>query len=145
MRSFLENSKAVRLMSSVSGGTNTQTSAILDTAGFDSATVISMFGGITAGATATMTITQSDNTSSGFATLTGAEASLGGDDDEKMLAIEIYRPTKRYLKAVITILAQNAEVDGVLGILRDPQLIPFAAQHTSVADYAFTASPDETT
>jgi hypothetical protein len=145
MRNFLENEKTIRVMSSATGGTGTTASSIVDMVGFDSAAFIALAGAVTSSGTITMTVQGNDSTSTaGFADLEGANAQLGSDDDEGLLIVEVYRPAKRYLRAVVNCETANGEVDGILCLQRDPKLIPFGGQDDSVVDSAFVSSPDET-
>jgi len=145
MKSFKENEKLMRIASKAAAATNVVTSDIVDTDGFDSVILFAALGAITTTGSMTMTIEQNTaNSTTGMAALSGAEASADDADDERMVAIEIYRPRERYVQAVCTPGTDaNCEIDGVFAILRDPVRVPVTQSTSHVADFTILSAPAE--
>ena len=145
MRSFKENEQLERIMNGVAAGQAANNSDVLDTRGFDSVTIVALIGAVTATGTVTMKIQQGTESGGGdMADLEGTSVALTASDDDKMLAVEIYRPQERYLRAVVTTATADGVIDGVIAILRDPHKIP-VTQGSDVAAFELHAAPDEGT
>lgn len=81
-----------------------------------------------------------------MAALTGASAtatSANNDDlNDKLLVVDVYRPTERYVQAVRTSSAANIAYGNVIAILYGARELP-TAEDTSILDAAVVASPAE--
>jgi len=145
MHSFKEHERLERIMSSVAAGTDTNESDVLDTRGFDSVTIIAVIGTVEATGTVELKVQQGALANgSDMEDLLGTAVSLAAGDDEDLLAVEIYRPRERYVRAVVTTAVANGEIDGVLAVLRDPHYVP-VTQSADVIAFELHGSPAEGT
>ncbi len=145
MRSFKENEQLERIMNGVASGIGANNSDVLDTRGFDSVTIIALIGTVAVTGTVTMKIQQgAESDASDMADLTGTSVVLTDTDDNKMLAVELYRPRERYVRAVVTTVTAAGVIDGVVAVLRDPHQIP-VTQGSDVAAFELHAAPAEGT
>ncbi len=143
MRSFKENEKVERIATPAASAQATVTTDVVDTQGFDSVVLTALLGTIAATGTVVATAQQGDESNgSDMASLSGATASADASDDNKLLSIELYRPTKRYVRLSIARGTANSAVDGAIAILRDPQDMP-VTRSSDEADYTFLAAPAE--
>ncbi len=102
------------------GTTDTLTSDVLDTLGYDGVLFRVGFGAIAATGTATFKVQQCDTSGGSYADLTGTSSAATGTSDDLVIECEIVRPQERYLKTVITRATDNAAIDFVEAILFNP-------------------------
>lgn len=96
---------------------------------------------------ATLTVEQNTaDSDSGMAALSGGAATKtsAADDDlnDKLLIVDVYRPTERYVQAVITSTVANIAFGNTLAILYGPRKKP-VSDHSSVLDAEEIAGPAE--
>jgi hypothetical protein len=118
-------------------------STIIDIAEFEGALFMVPIEDSANGGTATLTVEQNDvNSGVGMAALAGAEASLtsAADDDlnGQMLAVDIYRPSGRYLRVNRASAGANIAFGAVTVILYGPRKMPVS----EAAGLTVVASPD---
>lgn len=115
-----------RVLAGVAAGTSDQTSAAVDSAGFDEITFMAAFGALTAGQVTSIKLQQSDDdgATDSYGDIEGTKSSLLADTDgDKMLLVTI-RPVKRYLKCIIDRGTQNAVIDGIWAFKRNARGVP---------------------
>lgn len=120
MLGLLKNTKIVRHNNGAAAGTTTITpSAGVDMQGFNSATFLVLLGALTDTTVPSIKIQQSDDdgVADGYSDLEGTAFAVTDADDNKVIAVEIIRPTKRYLKLILARATANAVLDGILCIL----------------------------
>lgn len=137
MGDLLTGNKIIRHSNAVAVGTSTVTpSAGIDTAGYDSCTFLALLGAITDG-TPSIKVQQSDDdgVADTYDDLLGTSVPVGAvTDDNKMLAVEIVEPKKRYLKCLLVRGgATGTVVDGIVAILGRPHAEPTALDTTLFA------------
>lgn len=139
--------KTIRVMNGVAAGTTDQTSAAIDTAGFDGVKFYTMFGTITSGAVTSVKVQQSsdDGGSDAYADLAGTSITVADDDDNQVVVHDIYRPRERYLKAVVDRGTQDAVIDGILAVLYCANKQPTTDDSTTVVGRETHTSPAEGT
>lgn len=127
--------KTTRIMNAVAAGSTDQTSSVVDMAGFDGCRFIALFGALTTNQVTALRIQESDNSNGSPATdVTGAVTSALADaDGNKMLIVDVQRPTKRYLIAVVDRATANAVIDGVVAEQYRARTVP-TTQPTSVKE-----------
>jgi len=114
MEGFSQNAKMTRVMSAVAAGVTTQTSAVIDMQGFEGVQFTVLFGAITAGAVTGVKL-QQGNASDGSdaADLAGTNIVVPVTSNSAVFT-DLWKPTKRYVRVVITRTIQNAVIDGVI-------------------------------
>lgn len=120
MLGLLKNTKIVRHNNGAAAGTTTITpSAGVDMQGFNSAMFLVLLGALTDTTVPSIKIQQSDDdgVADGYSDLEGTAFAVTDADDNKVIAVEIIRPTKRYLKLILARATANAVLDGILCIL----------------------------
>lgn len=120
MREFLSNAVAFsRVQNGLADGQTDPASSSVDMAGFDGVLFVGLVGAITGAGTVTLAAEQSsdDGVADGFSALTGASAQASTNaDDNKLLIVDVYQPTKRYVRTQLTRATANSVYDGTLAI-----------------------------
>ncbi|MEM8682883.1 MAG: hypothetical protein AAGF72_05585 [Pseudomonadota bacterium] len=142
---FLANQLLARVEPSAPAGQTTLISDVVDMLGFDGVTFVAMLGDVTSGSTLTLQAQQGDEADGSDATdVPTAAASFVADisdADNGLLAVEVFRPTKRYLRTTLSRESQNAVVDGILAVRSQSNEAP-VLQAPSVIATSFALSPD---
>ena len=112
--------------------------------GFDAVTFIALLGDVLDTAVLTLQAQQGDQSDGSDATnLAGVLATFTADAtsaDNNMLAVEIARPTKRYVRVTLARATANAAVDGIVAVQSSPAEAP-VVQDASVLATDFALSP----
>lgn len=138
--------KVVRVSSAVAAGTTDVTCDTVDMQGFGGIRFIAGFGTITANAVTSMKVQQGAlSAMTDAADLEGTSVSIDDDEDNMLLISDIYRPTERYVRAIIDRGTANAVVDFVIAELYEPLNQPVTHDATTVADSESHVSPAEGT
>jgi hypothetical protein len=120
-------------MNAVAAGTSTpNNSTVVDTMGFEGCRFIFLLG-----ATVATGVPQCKIQEGAAANLSDAADLLGSGylnvpstDDNKITIIEVYRPRKRYLRAVVIRGTANTTIDGVIAELYEGDTLPKAVDAT---------------
>ena len=106
-------------------GTSTLTSDTVDLAGWTGCLFIAKLGDVTSGSVLGLAIHDSEDDTN-YDDLEGPLAFTAGasDADNKFLVLDVVRPEKRYLRAVLTRGSQNAVVEGIWAIKYGPLSTP---------------------
>ena len=117
---FTEDNKIVIASTTTAGaaGVTAITSSAIDMAGFDGCCFIVPLGAIVGGAVTSLKLQQSsdDAATDDYSDVTGTSITIADDDDNKLKYLDVFRPTKQYLKLVISRATQNATVGGIVAI-----------------------------
>ena len=135
--------KVIRVKNAVAAGTSNQTTTAVDTAGYQGCRFIAAFGTITATAVTSVKVTQADDAgiSVNAEDLAGSGISLTpSTDDNKVVIVDVYRPSRRYLQLSILRGTANAVIDGVVAELYEGRLYPIAKDAT-IKGQVLLASP----
>lgn len=119
---LVQRTKIVRCMNGqVAGTSDTLSGSIIDLAGFDGVMFIALAGDLTITAVLTLQAQQNAvNSATGMATLanvasvTAVSATV---QDNSALALDVFRPTERFLRPQLVRATANAVIDGVIAIL----------------------------
>ena len=139
MHNLLAASAADYAGVAVAAASNTDSnSSIFDMAGFDGIMFLTTITDCVSGGVATLTLEGNTvNSDSGMATITGAVAtatSAGNDDmNGKLLIVDCYRPSKRYVQGVRTSATQNIAFGEILAIRYRAHSQPVSQSSTTVA------------
>ena len=141
---FLTNSKLTRVEPAAAAGQTLLTSSVIDMKSFDGVTFIAFLGDVLDTAVLTLQAQQGDQSDGSDATnLAGVLATFTADAtsaDNNMLALEVARPTKRFLRVTLTRATANAAVDGIVAVQSNPAEAP-VVQDASVLATKFALSP----
>lgn len=146
---LLDEVKISRIMNAVAAGTSDQTSSAIDMAGFDGVLIVAAVGALTATQVTSLKAQQSsdDGGSDAYGDLAGTSVGpLADTDGNKMLVLDLFRPEKRYVKAIVDRGTANAVIDGVFAIQYTARSLPVA--QATAAGVAFSekhATPAEGT
>ena len=127
MLGLLNNTKIVRHNAGAAAGTTTITpTAGIDMQGYNSALFLVLLGAITATGVPAIKVQQSsdDGVADGFSDLESSAYAVTDADDDKIIAVEILRPTKRYLKLILARATANCVLDGIVAMLGNPTSVP---------------------
>lgn len=119
MRHNLTSSvKTVRVMNAVAAGTTVQNSTGVDMTGYEAVRFVALLGALTATQVTNLGIQESDDNATWGATIAATQTANAADaDGNKLLITDLFRPTKRYVRAVVSRGTANAVIDGVLAEL----------------------------
>src|SRR4051794_10485321 len=112
-----ENVRISRLKNAVAAGTSNQTGTTVDMAadgGYDGCLFLALLGTLTASQVTQMKLTQSsdDGVADGYSDIAGSKTDAMADaDSNKLIAIDIKRPTKQYLQPILMRATANAVLD----------------------------------
>lgn len=136
-----------RVLNAVAAGTSVQTSSAVDMQGFDGCLFILAVGALTEDQVTSLKAQQSsdDGVVDGYSDLAGTLVGpLDDADGNKLLVLDVFRPEKRYLKAVVNRSTANAVIDGVIAIKYSARSLP-TSQGASVAAAEAHVTPAEGT
>ena len=139
--------KTTRVMNAVAAGVSDQNSSSVNMANFESVLFVAALGTLTAGQVTNMKAQQSDDDGVGDAwsdllgTLTAA---MDDGDSDKLIQLDIVKPRKQYVRAVLVRATQNAVIDGIVAYQYGPLKLP-TTHDSSVQDTETHISPAEGT
>ena len=142
-----KNMKTTRVMNAVAAGVSDQNSSSVNMANFESVLFVAALGTLTAGQVTNMKAQQSDDDGVGDAwsdllgTLTAA---MDDGDSDKLIQLDIVKPRKQYVRAVLVRATQNAVIDGIVAYQYGPLKLP-TTHDSSVQDTETHISPAEGT
>lgn len=126
-------------------GITAKTTNVIDMQGFAGVMFVAVLGTVTQGSQVTLQA-QEDivNPMTNAKNLDGAAANFtaGAADSNKALLVDVYRPKSRYLQAVLTPAAQNAEIGAVIAVQYQSSAKPTTIDASVIAS-ALAVSPDE--
>lgn len=127
-------------------GTADRNGATLDMQGYEGVIMLVKFATIAAGATTSIKAQQ--DTASGMGTaadLEGTGISVAADDDDQIFAIDIYRPTERYVRLVVDKDTSNATAESAVYIQYGAKKVPIENNVTDEMTCETHVSPAEGT
>lgn len=127
MRSITKEAKWGVAAAYASGTATVKASATgIDCTGYESIAFVLSLATIASGATTSFKLQQSDTAvdDAGFVDITNATATTIADDDDDQLRIVEVRPTKKYVRALLTKDASNAVGATVLYVLFNGDDVP---------------------
>lgn len=136
MQTLLKDAKVTRVKNAAVAGTTDLDSDRVDMSGFDSVMFIWSLGDVTSGSVlqAIAKSNAADSTSSSTTEKSGTSITAGASDyDNKLLIVDLHRPTLRYAYSTLVIDTQNAVVDGCIAIQYNSKSMP-VTQGSTVGD-----------
>lgn len=139
MRELLGNVKITRVMLNGAGTASaspTKADVILDMAGFHSVLFLAVMADVVNLSVVSLRAAQSNTNSTGtMALLTGSAGGTAGTStyDDKIIALELVKPTKRYIEAQMFHVTQDAPFDCVIAIQYGARTAPTTHDSTVVA------------
>lgn len=143
-----KNVKITRVLNATAAGTDdTLTSSAIDMQGFDTCLFLAAFGTLTASAVTSIKVQQSDDdgVADGYSDLTGTSVAITDDRDNDCIWVEVTRPSKRYLKLIVTRATANAVVDGVFAFQGAAETVPVTHDTATIYAGEVHVSPEEGT
>lgn len=138
-QNLLKNVEIVRVANRGAGAASATPTkgTIIDMQGFDGVLFVAAFDNVLDTSAIALKIAGADTNSSGaMALLTGAEAGATADAtsaDNKLLAVDVYKPSNRYLEAQVFHVTANAPFDGVFAIKYRGRQMPVTQGSTVLA------------
>lgn len=146
MNPTLLNDVAIdRILVDTAAGQAATASDILDMAGFEGVLLIAKLGDVTDTSVVTLQAQQNTaNSGTGMATLSGSVTYTAGasDADNDLLVLDVYRPSERYVRALLTSATANAVKNGVIAIRYGARKVP-VTQGSTVLSSATLIEPAE--
>lgn len=138
--------KTQRLSNAVAAGVTTIDSAVIDTQGANGARFETLFGAIVAGAVTSVKIQQGTLADgSDMADLAGTSITVADTASNKIVVHEIVKPGERYLRVRVLRATMNSTVDGIVGTLVNPRILPTTDDSATVITREIHVSPAEGT
>lgn len=137
-----------RVMNAVAAGTSTQNGTGVDVQGYEGVAFVAAFGALTATQTTSLKAQQSsdDGSTDTYDDLAGSSSgNLADSDGNKLLATEIFKPLKRYVRPVVVRGTANAVIDGVFALLYRAEKTPVPTHSTMAKTPEIFNSPAEGT
>lgn len=127
-----QNVKIDRVANAAAAAQTAVTSSVIDMAGYDGVAFFALLGDVAA--TSVLTLTAKENTANSTTTptptaITGGASTFtaaASDADNKVLGVDVVRPTKRYVFAVLTRTTADAVVDGILAVRYRGKSLPIS-------------------
>lgn len=136
--------KMTRVMNSVAAGVTNQTSTTIDMQGFEGVQFLTSLGAITAGAITGVKIQQGNMADGSDAQdLAGTNISVPDTSSNKSVISDLFKPTKRYVRVVVTRATQNSVIDGVVAQQYGGRIFPTVNDAATVTGYKYLVSPIE--
>lgn len=138
-----KNCEIVRIENAVVAGTTGIVSDAVDMSGYDGVVFIYGVGTLTATQVTKLTAAQCDTSGGSYVALAAAvTAAMADGDSNKLLILDVYRPTKRFVQATLSRATANAVLDFGIAIKYRGSKSP-VAQGSTVSVSALVASPAE--
>jgi len=147
MQNLSKSIKITRVSASAAAGTSDVTGSVLDMQGFDGVLFIASFGTLTATQVTSLKAQQgSQSDGSDMADLEGSKVGpLADGDGGKCLVLDLFRPGKRYVRAVVDRGTANAVVDDVIAVQYCGTKAPTTHDAATIAAAELHVSPAEGT
>jgi hypothetical protein len=147
MSQISNTTKIVRVMNAVAAGTSVQTSSAVDMAGFEGVRFIVSLGVGSASSVGQVKASQSTTSGGSYSDIAGSlgTAFTPTTDDNKVWVLDIYRPTKRFVKCIVNRAAGNTVIDTVTAELYEPRNFPTVDDATTVLGHKQLVAPIEGT
>lgn len=132
---FLKQFNIIKVSNGATAGTTEVDSSIIDMAGWDGVVFVADLGTVTDGSVMTLTPQQNTaNSTSGMAAITGtAPTFTAATSSNKAMAVDVYRPLQRYLRAAFTRTTQNAVVNTIIAIQYKAKFQPITLDASVIA------------
>lgn len=139
--------KLQRVLNAVAAGTSVQTSSAVDLAGFEGVRFIVSLGVGSASSVGQVKASQCATSGGSYADILGSlgTAFTATTDDNKVWVLDIYRPTKRFVKCIVNRATGNTVIDGVVAELYGPRTQATTDDSATVLGHKQLVSPAEGT
>lgn len=133
MRNFLASNRVERCMNAQAAGVTTLNGSAVANEGARSVTYQVALGAVVDGTASSVKLQQGELAdSSDMADVSGATYTIVNDDDNKVVTLELIKPTKAYSRVVVVRATQNVTVDGAIAILNHERINPVSQPTTTV-------------
>lgn len=135
INNLLANVETIRVANSASAAQTAVESSAVDTAGVIGVRFTAALGDVTSGSVLGLKAQFRDSDNDSWEDVEGALAYTAGasDADHKVLILDIVRPEKRYVRAVLSRGTANAVVDGIFADVYGPKETPVTQGATVLA------------
>lgn len=142
MNNLLNNVEFVVVEAAASAAQTELVTDTIDLAGWTGVVFVAHLGDVTTGSVLGLAAYDSDESNANFDDLDDPLAFTAGasDADNKLLILDVCRPTRRYVRASLTRTTANAVVGGIVAIKYGPLNAP-VTQGDTVLDSATLANP----
>lgn len=134
LASILKDCKITRVENAVAAGTTEQISDTVDMSGYDSVCFVQLLGDVDNTSVVTLTVKSNatDITTGGTTEKAGtATTATATSADNKLIVVDVLRPSQRYVFASLTRATANAVLDGLIAIQYGTKSLP-VTQGTTV-------------
>ncbi len=135
---LLKNCKMTVVEAAATAGTSTLTTDVLDMTGYEGVMFIALTGDVTDTSVLTLTVKANSANSTSSPTPVTQKASdaftaSATSADSKVIAVDVYKPTLRYVFAELTRATANAVIGGIIAIQYEPNYKPTSQDATVIA------------
>lgn len=145
--SILKDAEIAVVEAPAAAGTSALTSDAIDMANAEAVTCLWGIGTITSGAVTSLKAQQSsdDGSTDAYSDLEGSSITIADTQSDKVAVLEIRKPTKRYIKFVLSRATQNAVSNGAIAIKTGLRVRPATQPASVMAASEVHAGPAEGT
>lgn len=139
--------KITQVKTAVAAGTTDTQSDAVDMADYEGVVFIVSMGAISATAVTSANVQQSSTAAlaGSEADLLGSKITIAATDDDKCLLIDVYRPTKRYVNAIVLRATANSVINSIVAIQYGAAMAPPTNDASTVIGRLTLISPAEGT
>lgn len=138
-----KNVEIVRVQNAAGADTTDLDGTVVDMQGYDGVMFVYGVGTLTGTQVTKLVAKQDDSATGDFSSLTGTDSgALADTDGNKLLVLDVYRPTKRYVRPTLDRGTANAVVDFGIVVKYRGSKAP-VVQGSTVAKNVIVASPAE--
>lgn len=147
IQQLARNTKATLVKTTVVAGTSDIQSDAVDMAGYEGVVFYISMGAITATAVTSANVQQSSTAAlAGTETdILGSKITIADDDDNQMAIIDLYRPSKRYVNAIVLRATANSVINSIIAVQYGSGKLPTTNDTATVIDALTLISPAEGT
>ena len=140
---LLTSCKILKVEAPATAGTTTLVSDAVDMSGWGGCVFIASLGDVTNGCALRLVAEHSDNSSTGFDDLENPVIYSAGasDADNKLMAIDVSSPEKRWVRVQLERGLANAVLNGIICVLYRPNAFPTEQDPAHVLASALLVAP----
>lgn len=149
MANNLSNSTKISVVEgAAAAGQTALTSDAIDMANWEGVRFLTAFGAITSGGVQSVKLQQANDSGGSpddFSDIEGSSVTVADDDDGQVVVHDVWRPTKRYVRAIVSRATQDSVLSVIIAETYGPRVLPTTDDTATVVARRLLTSPAEGT
>ena len=137
--------KIIKVSNATVAGQGAINSTAVDMTGFEGVLFFVAPGAITGSGVQSINAAQDDASNGSFTDLTGTKVSVADDDDNQIFWLDVYQPSKRYVRLEIARATQNSAWGEIYAIMYGAKQLPLVNNITDTSTGELHLTPAEGT